>query len=662
MGHVTTTILYNRAKILLLLLCILGGGSAHGQTWGELKKHIKADPLTISGNLGTSLQCIWGDNDTYASASPFALTSHAYVNVNIYDFSIPIHVDLMNVSSVQFSFPMPEVNVCVMPTWKQFRLHLGTSSMDFSNYTYSGLNFTGVGAEYMGDIFHVSGFYGIMQAATQFKEYDDRSALQYMADSLLGLNVQDYDEPQFKRMGYGARIGVGNEDNHLDLSFFKAKDDTTSLPRFWHSEDGDTLLRDSLVCGKENLALGLSGRFTINKWFSFQANVGASLFTPDHRSSIISRQSLLTNGLVDSADSQTLNILGLVEDASWLYEPRMNSQFRFAGDAAMSFSFSNVNAILSYRFVQADYTTLGSSRFSQNVHGVGLSGNVNLFEGSTTLMLTSFLQHDNLDRKQMYTNQVFSYSTGITSTIGENVNLALTYNGVKQDQFDGLYEVKDSTRIDQLAHNITLTPSYSFEGDDDRSHEVSLNLDLVQNKNLNPLMSNLQDVNTLTLGTGYELSLPNIGLEAGLTYDFSVSESPNNSYSSHAIGANCSYVVAKSKTMNLKLGYVMSFALNFNEEEVDDEEYYDPENPIETAKTRDISFSNRLSVSFSYKKRHTAALSLSSSNYSEHIVIGQKITSRFDLRLTFSYSYSFASRIIKAKKKKDEEVQPDITK
>ena len=75
-----------------------------------------------------------------------------------------------------------------------------------------------------------------------------------------------------------------------------------------------------------------------------------------------------------------------------------------------------------------------------------------------------------------------------------------------------------------------------------------------------------------------------------------------------------------------------------------------------------ISFSNRLGATFSYKQLHNASLYLSSSNYSDNIVIGQHISTDFDLRINFSYSYSFAKRIIKSKKKKDgdEENKPTL--
>lgn len=653
------------AKYIFLILFLLVAASParaqFGQIGEKVRSHLEADPLTISGQLGASMQSIYNNRDVYAGASPFALTSYANFNIGIYGFNIPININLMNIASTQFSFPHPQIDINMTPTWKNFRFHIGTSSMHFSNYTYSGLNFTGLGAEYQGKLFRAAAFYGIMQSATIFKEMDNRSAIQYMADSLLGLNVEQTDIPQFKRVAYGGRIGIGSSRTFLDFSVFKAKDDSASLPNTWPIPGSDSLFyRDSIVQAKENLDLGLSGRVSLGRWFVLSGNLGASLYTDNQLATPINSQSLADLGMADSGDAQLQKVMGLLEKVDWLYTPRLNTQLRFAGDASASFNFKYFNTVFTYRFVQADYTSLGANRFSQNAQGLGNSTNLRLFKGTTTLGLSGYLQHDNLDGKQMYTNQVITYAANFGTLLFNQVNLALSYSGVKQDQLDGTKVVNDSTRTDQLAHTFTFSPSYSIEGDN--IHTISLNFNIVENKNLNPLMSHDLDVNTLTAGAGYTLGLTQLRMDVGVNYDYSKSDSRNNSYTSHALGASFGYVIAKNDKLNLKANYVMSMAFNNNaDSEMQEGGLYDPENPVETAKTSTLSFSNRLGMSFSYDSHHNAQLYLSSSNYSENIVIGQKITTDFDLRINFSYSYSFAKRIIKSKKKSAEEEEKVAT-
>ena len=640
--------------VFVLLMC----GVAQGQIVSKIKSHIEADPLTFSGSVGTTLQSLFNNRDVYAAGSPFALTAYANFNIGIYGFNIPININLMNIAATQFSFPRPQLNINMTPQWRNFRFHIGTSSMHFSNYTYSGQNFTGLGMEYQGKLFRFGGFYGNMQAATRFKEYDNRSAIRYLADSLLGLNVQDIDLPQYKRVGYGARIGVGSTKNYLDLNLFKAKDDTNSLPMTWYSEAGDTVQRDSVVLAKENLAVGLSGRVAIGRWFSLTANAGASLFTPDQHGSAINAASLSALG-ADSGDAQLKKVLGILDKVGWLYTPRMNSQLRLAGDAAASFNFRRFNAVVTYRFVQADYTSLGTTRFSQNAHGLGANTNLRLFKNTTTFSLAGYLQRDNLDHKQIYTNQVATYSTNLSTLLFNALNFSLAYSGVNQYQLDGTKQVNDSTRTNQLAHNLTLSPSYTIEGVN--SHNISLTFNTVQNRNLNTLNTkkSKQDVNTYSAGAGYTLTLTEKRMDVGVNYDFSKSMSELNSYSSHAIGGSFSYSIVKTDKMNLRVNYTMSLSFNKDingEANNNNSVTYDPDDPENTINTNSVSFSNRLGANFSYNRQHSASLYLSSSNYSENIVIGQRISTDFDLRINFAYSYSFAKRIIKSKKKgKDDE-------
>ena len=647
--------------VLLVGLFITMGTVTHAQIIGKIKSHIEADPLTFSGSMGTTLQSLFNNRDVYSSGSPFALTAYANFNIGIYGFNIPININLMNIAATQFSFPRPQININMTPQYKNFRFHIGTSSMHFSNYTYSGQNFTGLGAEYQGKVFRFSGFYGNMQAATRFKEYDNRSAIRYLADSLLGLNVQDYDLPQYKRVGYGAKIGVGNNKNYLDLNFFKAKDDTNSLPMTWMGTNNDTIHRDSLVFAKENFAMGLSGRVSVGRWFSLTANAGASLYTPDQHSSPINNATLSTLG-ADSTDAQMAKIMGILDKTGWLYTPRMNSQLRFAGDAAASFNFNHVNAVITYRLVQADYTSLGATRFSQNAHGLGANTNFRMFKNTTTLSLAGYLQRDNLDHKQIYTNQVATYSTNLSTLLFGALNMAVAYSGVSQYQLDGTKQVNDSTRTNQLAHNITVSPSYTIEGDN--SHNISLNFNTVQNKNMNLLNPNKskQDVSTYTAGLGYTLSLTAKKMDIGVNYDYSKSISLTNSYTAHAVGGSFNYIIAKTDKINLKANYMMSLSFNRDESGANNNSVtYDPNDPENTAKTNSVSFSNRLGATFSYKNLHNASLYLSSSNYSDNIVIGQHIATDFDLRINFSYSYSFAKRIIKSKKKKDDNESDNAT-
>lgn len=621
------------------------------------------DPLTVSGTVGTQLTSSWNNADLHYN-SPFSTSTYANMTFNVYGISIPMSVNLINVSAEQFTFPRPTFTINFRPIWKKFTFHFGTSAMNFSNYTYNGISFDGVGLEYKGDKFRFGGFYGNFNHATTFRtELDERDAIQFLSDSLLGMNNVAYTTfPQFKRKAYAAHIAVGSLRNYVDLSLLHAADDLNSLPPQWYmynvysSDIVDTTLfvRDSTIKGKENLALGLKGHFTIGKWVTFETNLGASLFTPD-----ITRDEVVLEEGSNGAAVANKFIGGLRK--SGLYNLRYGSEIRFAGDAMLNLNFSPVSTTFTYRFVQPDYTTLGANGFNQNSQTFGGNLSTSLFNSIAFLTLNGYLQRDNMDKKQLYTNQVGSYTVSWNNSFGESVALSILYNGVTQKQLDGVMEVPENIRINQITHSFDLSPSYTLSLNND--HTFSLNFNLLQNKNLNKQMEGMSfDVTTTSYGLGYDVYLTKSRLSLNANYDYSLSRSPGNDYNSHCLTGGTTYRFIKTENMLLSGNARLTVAYNIEKTEAED--LSDSERQalnylarrigaeVGTEMTNDLSLAARLGASLNYKDRHNASVFFSISNYSDNIIIGQHVAVNTDIRLMVEYSYSFASRLIKSKKHK----------
>ena len=621
------------------------------------------DPLTVSGTVGTQLTSSWNNADLHYN-SPFSTSTYANMTFNVYGISIPMSVNLINVSAEQFTFPRPTFTINFRPIWKKFTFHFGTSAMNFSNYTYNGISFDGVGLEYKGDKFRFGGFYGNFNHATTFRtELDERDAIQFLSDSLLGMNNVAYTTfPQFKRKAYAAHIAVGSLRNYVDLSLLHAADDLNSLPPQWYmynvysSDVVDTTLfvRDSTIKGKENLALGLKGHFTIGKWVTFETNLGASLFTPD----ITRDEVVLEEGSNGAAVAN--NIIGGLRK-SGLYNLRYGSEIRFAGDAMLNLNFSPVSTTFTYRFVQPDYTTLGANGFNQNSQTFGGNLSTSLFNSIAFLTLNGYLQRDNMDKKQLYTNQVGSYTVSWNNSFGESVALSILYNGVTQKQLDGVMEVPENIRINQITHSFDLSPSYTLSLNND--HTFSLNFNLLQNKNLNKQMEGMSfDVTTTSYGLGYDVYLTKSRLSLNANYDYSLSRSPGNDYNSHCLTGGTTYRFIKTENMLLSGNARLTVAYNIEKTEAED--LSDSERKalnylarrigaeVGTEMTNDLSVAARLGATLNYKDRHNASVFFSVSNYSDNIIIGQHVAVNTDIRLMVEYSYSFASRLIKSKKHK----------
>lgn len=621
------------------------------------------DPLTVSGSVGTQITSSWNNADLHYN-SPFSAVAYANLTVNAYGISIPMSVNFVNVNAKQFSFSDPSFMINFRPMWKRFTFYFGTAAMNFSNYTYNGISFDGVGMEYKGKKFRFGGFYGNFNHATTFRtELDNRDAIQFLSDSLLGMNNVAYTTfPQFKRKAYAAHMAIGSKRNYVDISMLHAADDINSLPTQWYmfnvysSDIVDTTLivRDSTIKGKENLAVGLKGHFTIGKWAMFEANLGASLFTPD-----IVREEIVLEGEDSGVATANKVMNGLRR--SKLYDVRYGSEVRFAGDALLNLNFSPVSATLTYRFVQPDYTSLGANGFNQNAQTFGGNLSTSLLNNTAFLSLNGYLQRDNLDKKQMYTNQVGSYSASWNNYFGDNMALSVMYNGVTQKQLDGVLVVPEETRINQIAHCLDISPSYTLSSVND--HTFSLNFNLLQNKNRNKLMEWATfDVTTTSFGLGYDVYFTGSRVSLDANYDYSLSRSPGNDYNSHCFTGGTSYRFIDRDNLRLSGNARLTMAFNLEKTEVED--ISDSERDVlsrlahrvgaevGTEITNDLSVAARMGASLNYKDRHNASLYFSISNYSDNIIIGQHVAVNTDVRLMLEYSYSFASRLIKSKKMK----------
>ena len=92
------------------------------------------DPLTVSGTVGTQITSSWNNSEVHYN-TPFSTTAYADMTFNVYGISIPMTLNLVNTNAKQFAFSKPDFSINFRPTWKKLTLHLGSSCMNFSNYT-----------------------------------------------------------------------------------------------------------------------------------------------------------------------------------------------------------------------------------------------------------------------------------------------------------------------------------------------------------------------------------------------------------------------------------------------------------------------------------------------------------------------------------------------
>jgi len=642
----------------------------------KMQAFLASDPFVITGTLGADLSAQWATGDDY-TASPLALAMYANINLKIYNFTLPIHFNFMDVSFVNFaeeikkaSFPKPTVSIGMTPTIGNWKFHLGYSTMSFSKYTYSGLQFLGLGFEYQGKLLRLGGFGGTLKRPTRYRELDRRSAFQRYIDDLMGLSVYDNGTPQLRRNAIGGKIGIGNKKNYFDLVFIKAKDDQNSLDSIIPYGD-EMVYRDSVVQAKENLAVGAVLNVSPWKWMSFTANAAMSVFTND-----ISDPALNIGGMVSSfggnvnGNEQIKKYDKLLSaiNKSRIYTVRGNTQVAFAGDAALKFKFNKFSVGADYKFIQANFKSLGIMSSQQNLQALGGNASVNMFSGKAVLNLSAYAQQDNLNRQQMFTNNVFTYNGSVNSTIGDYVGLTMTGNVVQQLQTNGTQVVDPIKKINQLTYTANVTPSVNFYTAN--SHSVNLNFNIVESKNLNKEASSDNDSRTIAIGLGYEISFDEPSLVVNTSYDFSISNSAYSDYNSHTFGYGLTYQIVNATRVKLGMTFAGSIAYN----DIKDKSDTPPDGLESMAKRmgyetrtfytveemKEVTFNNTLAFTLDTKNGHSVSLSGSLTNMSNRELIAVNVTTSMNAMVSLGYSYSFAKRIIKHRTGKGPRIDEDL--
>lgn len=564
---------------VMIAAAITAAATAYGQDISQIGK---SDPLIITGSIGTQ-------NTYYHSSvgtgymSPLSNTVFANLNISIYGFSMPFSLYFSN-NNLEFSHPQFSFNLT--PKYKDFTGHIGQCTMPFSNYILN-MSFNGVGLEYNGRKFRASAFYGVLRRAINDDPTDPNPR-----------------NPQYRRIGWGFSAGYGNSSNSIDLYLLRAYDSPGSIDEAWQNQ----------IRPQENIVVGLKGRVTPFKWMSLSANVATSAFTADRESQKI------TDGNAARWDK--------------IFEAKYSSSVRFAGDATMALSFKGINASVYYKMIQPDYTSLGTYYTSNNYHSLGLNLGTTLFR---RLSLTANFsgQSDNLTKKQNYTTKGYVYSASANLSLKQNFNISAMYNGYLQRQTDGTMKVNDTTEVHRILHSFSVVPSYSIMGNT-LDHVFSLSANYTQNKDLNKFSIGQSDVNTLALGTNYNMFVKPWEMNFTLALSHQQTKGFQMKYTSDV----ASFTTGRSflKDRNLNLSATVSAVYN----EV-------------KAQSKSLSMAFDMNASYTIAKVHSLSASAQFAKYGDvNTEVRRSSLDATDIRLSLNYVYTFTLVELKRKAKTKE--------
>ena len=555
-------------------------GAVHAQNIDQIRD---ADPLVITGAVGTQNTYHYSSGTRYAS--PLNNTIYANLNISIYGFTMPFSLYYTN-NNLDFNYPQISFNLT--PSYKSWTGHIGESSIAMSNYVMN-MSFYGIGLEYNdGKRWRGGIFYGRLRKAINDDPTDPFAR-----------------SPQYSRMGWGFKAGYGSGKNYLDLYMLYAYDKENSLDERWRNR----------VSPQDNVVVGLKGCVTPFSWMSFTANAATSVFSTDTRAEKVAIQT----------------------DFDKVFDVRYSTLMRFAGDANMNLMFKGFNTSLSYRFIQPDYTTLGTYYMSNNYHSLGVTTSGTLFR-KLSLSATFNGQADNLTNEQMYTTRGFIYSANASMRLGNHLSLSAGYNGYLQSQGDGVCQINDTIEVRRVMNSLNFTPSYTYDTEQ-LGHNVSLSASYTENKDLNRFATGESDVKTMALGASYGMDIHAWEVNVGASLSHQQSNGYHTRYTSDVGSITLSRSFLEEKNLSVSLTGLMAY------------------NEVRR-QSKNLSMGGSFSVGYTLARVHVFSASGSFNKYGDvNITKTRSNLDMTDISLSLNYAYTFSLLTIKSKKHRQQETE-----
>lgn len=462
-------------KLLVQLgICFMCITSVFAQNLENLDEITKRKFIAFRGSLSIGANFYHTTADR-GQQNPFSYIISGTPIVSIYGFDLPLSFTF---ASQQFSVAGPNTDIFdrygMSPYYKWVTVHAGYRNVSFSPYTLNNHNFLGGGFELKPGKWRIGFVYGRFAEAIE----EDTTAANPLG-------------PSYKRFGYAAKLGYGDNNNFIEMSFLKAKDDVSSI-----SEPQNTDIRPA-----ENLSIGLSGKFTLWKKLSLAANVGASAFTEDIRANEL-----------NAYDNFPINLSGL-------YTARASSRINFAGDVSLTFQQTWYAIKAEYMRIDPEYQTMGSYYFNNDLERYTLAPNLTLLQGKLNVGGSIGLQYDNLlDNKAARTKRVIS-AANVQVNPFPQFSVNAQYSNYATQQSSGLVQLNDTIRIFQVNHSMSVTPTY-FIAKEQFYHSFVLALGKQTLQDRNRFTENFTESNTNNANFNYQLRNNQFSytLSGGLNY------------------------------------------------------------------------------------------------------------------------------------------------
>ncbi len=500
----------------LWVLVVLSTVTLQGQAQ-DLAHLGQQKPFSITGNAGAGYTFFTSNQAAYATVQPpWSYNLYGNFTASIYNVALPFSFVINQYGN---SYTSPFSQFGMSPTYKWIKLDLGYRYIEMSPFTFSGQSFLGVGLELNPGLFRFAAFYGSLNKAINEDTTSGHLAM-----------------PQYGRIGYGVKIGVGTTANHLDLVYFHARDDSSSIQLF---NTNDTLRP------QENTVLGASLKLTFFKRLTLMTDVAASALTQDLSAPTANSDSL--HSFLPKVFSHFATYLN-------------STQTGLAGQSQLSLVLKNFNTSLLYRRVQSNFMSLGVPYILSDLADWQWNAGTTLAKGKLNVNVNLNDQHNNISQQDASELHTFTGTLSLGGTLSRHFTYAASFMTLSEQQSVPTGQLSDSAQLNQRVYNVSVTPTFLFGSVTGVFNTITPTINYSLLHDNNPYTAAGDEGSTLTINVSYTCNFVKQAwsLTGSILYNRYSQDTSLYTSSGITIGGSAQLLKNKSLGVQATIGYLIN--------------------------------------------------------------------------------------------------------
>lgn len=489
-----------------MISCVLAFGllPAKAQDFANIQT---VRPVVFSGNL-QARSFVYNATGIPQRQDPFSYVFDGNASVSLYGWNIPFS---FTYSQQDKSFRQPFNQFGISPRYKWITLHGGYRNLNFSPYTLAGHTMLGGGLELNPGKLRFAVMYGRLNRAT-----------------VIDTTMQTLVPFSFSRKGLAVKLGYGTKTNHVELSFLRAKDDSTSRPI-------DAILDSHNVLAASNAVLGFKANFTFLKKAFVESDGAVSIYTSDMNSPIG----------IDSLDNP------LLEGLRNSFDVNGTSQLFTALNVGMGYAERYYRLKVNYQRVEPNFRSMGAYYFSNDLEAYTINPTFSLPSGKLRGNVSIGIQRDNIKDQKEATNKRFVGTANMAAQVTERLGLDFNYSNFSNNQTPKTLSFADSMKIVQTTQVFSIMPRYIITMPK-LTHMVMVSANLSGMKDFNGYFGAegaQRNINTNQYLLSYTVSIPakRVSIFTNVNYTELTHSQMRDTYQGVSLGANYATVNSKGQ-------------------------------------------------------------------------------------------------------------------